>query len=383
MYAALLAETLGLSLLYLRWLDRGGRLALVGYAALAVLALHTHYFAALALLGHGLHALWAARATREDGAPVRARPFLVAAGLASLAFLPWFLFARGGMRSFDGRWAEGPGAALHALWRMGVGPGLVVLDRERAEGGLSMALSQEWATIAVTAVLWFVPIVLGVLALRRDAGLRALVLACVVAPIAALLAAYARFPLLQDRYLVGLSPFLLVLAVLGARRARGVLRPLLLGGLLLLFGASLVSYHAPESAPGRFLSNGHPYGKEQWREAQSWADARLGKGDLVALHAPYLESVWDFYDRGRHRVLRLPMEALSTDDLLRLHPEVATARRAVLVLSHEETDDPDRWLASFRDAWLRASLERGEGATFGETRTFPRQWGIRAFAFGR
>jgi hypothetical protein len=314
---------------------------------------------------------------------VQARPFLVAATVASLAFLPWFLYARGGMRSFDGRWAEGPGFALHALWRMGVGPALVVLDRERAEGGLPAILSQEWGTIAVTAVLWFVPIVLGVLALRRDAGLRALVLACVVAPIAALLAAYARFPLLQDRYLVGLSPFLLVLAVLGARSARGVLRPLLLGGLLLLCGASLVSYHAPESAPGRFLSNGHPYGKEQWREAQAWAAARLGKDDLVALHAPYLESVWDFYDRGRHRVLRLPMEALSAEGLLRLHPEVETARRAVLVLSHEETDDPDRWLSAFRDAWLRASLERGEGATFGETRTFPRQWGIRAFAFGR
>jgi hypothetical protein len=383
MYAALLAETLGLSLLYLRWLDRGGRGALVAYAALASLALHTHYFAAFAPLGHGLHALWAARATRGDGAPVRAGPFLVAAALAGLSFLPWFLYARGDMRSFDARWAEGPGFALHALWRTGVGPALVVLDRDRAQAGLPAILAEEWGTIAVTAALWFVPMALGVLALRRDAGLRALVLACVGAPLALLLALYARYPLLQDRYLVGLSPFLLVLATLGARRAPRLLRPLLLGGLVLLSVASLVSYHAPESAAGRFLSNGHPYGKETWREAQAWADARLASGDLVALHAPYLETVWAFYDRGRHRVARLPMEALGADELLRLRPEIATARRAVLVLSHEETEDPDHWLGAFREAWLRSSLERGEGATFGETRVFPRQWGLRTFAFGR
>jgi mannosyltransferase len=383
MYAALLAESMGLSILYLRWLDRGGRGTLAAYAALAVVSLHTHYFAAWTVAGHAVHAVWAARATRADGAPVRATPFLVAAAAAGLAFLPWFLHARGGMRSFDAPWTEGPGRALHALWRMGAGPGLVVLDRERSAGGLAAILREESGTIAATGLLWFVPVVLGVLALRRDRGLRALVLACVGVPLAALLAAYARWPLLEARYLVGLSPFLVVLAVLGARSAPRVLRPVLLGGLLLLSAASLASYHAPDTAVGRFLSRGHPYGKEQWREANAWAAQHLAKDDLVVLHAPYVEAVWAYYDRGAHPVVRLPFEAVDAGEILRRHPEVATARRAVLVLSHEETEDPDHYLTAFREAWLRASLEGGGGATFGDAVTFPRQWGIRAYSFSR
>ena len=82
MYAGLLAEALGLSLLYLRWLDRGRTATLVAYAILASLALHTHLFALWPILGHGAHALWLSRRTKGDGTPVRFGPFFLT-GLAA------------------------------------------------------------------------------------------------------------------------------------------------------------------------------------------------------------------------------------------------------------------------------------------------------------
>jgi hypothetical protein len=384
MYSALLVETLGLSLLYLRWLDRGGRGTLVAYGLLGALSLHTHYYAAWTLLGHAAHAASAPLPSRL-GAPARRRaPFLAAVVAAGLLFLPWFLHARSETQRFvPPAWYDVWGYLGHSLWRMAIGPGLVVLDRARLEAPLLGILAQEWLVVAVVALLWFAPIGLGAAALRRDPGLRRFVLATLVVPLLALLVAYRHTPLTQERYVVAHSPALILLAVLGARRAPRLLRPVLLGGLLLLCVAGFFAWRVPNASLSLALTHGHPYGKEQWREAAAWVDERARPSDPVFLHPGYLRLVWDFYDRGRHPKVLLPEEgALSAEELLARHPELSTAPRAFLVLAHEQTEDWDHYARAMREAWTRASLEAGRGFSF-DSRAFPRQWGVRVFSFER
>ena len=136
MYPALLAESLGLSLLYLRWLDRNDRLSLVLYAAgrharplhplLRRLAARGPRGArAVADAPEARHARPRGRAALPRGG--RARPVSCSsrgssyvathyAGLAKLAMNPFVVL-------------------LHAVWRMGVGPALVVQDGVRVAGG--------------------------------------------------------------------------------------------------------------------------------------------------------------------------------------------------------------------------------------------------------
>ncbi len=92
-----------------------------------------------------------------------------------------------------------------------------------------------------------------------------------------------------------------------------------------------------------------------------------------------LTYVWDYYDRGRLRKVLLPSEPLSADEILARFPEIATARRAFLVLSHEETKDKDHYVKELRTAWVRTSAAgfRLDGASF------PRHWGIRVHEFAR
>src|SRR5262245_53409745 len=130
MYAALLAESLGLSLLYLRWLDRGSapggwknaQWTLVAYAVLASLALHTNYFAIWPIAGHAVHAAWVAWSSWTTGPAVSIRPLLAAQAAAGLSFVPWFLHMASAYRGISPGQYEPFGRLAHALWRMGTGP---------------------------------------------------------------------------------------------------------------------------------------------------------------------------------------------------------------------------------------------------------------------
>jgi len=394
MYAAVLAESLGLSLLYLRWLDRGGRGTLVAYGVLASLALHTQYFAVWPIAAHAVHALLLARRTRGDAEPVRVGGFLVAVTVAGLSFVPWAIYMISAYHGISTGVYDPFGRMAHAIWRMGIGPALVALDRPRVEAGPAAVFAQEPVLVVVSALLWVVPIVLGVRALGRDRGARAFVLAAVLVPVVLVLAIFPKFPLIHEKYVIFLAPFLLLLAVLGARSARGVLRHVLLGGLVALHVAGFVAYHAGDApAVERLLGSGHPYGKEQWREAYAWVARRARKGDVVLLHAPFTKDTWDFYELAYgQRGIRpagqpvppvdLPSDrALAAADLLARFPALSTASRVFLVLSHESTDERDH----YRDVLLEALHEAWGGWQVDEDseRAFPQQWGIRAFQFVR
>jgi hypothetical protein len=416
MYSALIAETLGLSILYLRWLDVGGegrrgRGTLVGYAALAAAALYTHYFALWPILAHGAHALGLAVRTRRSERPVRALPMALAIGAAGLLFVPWFLyFATHPERIATGRAYEPFGRLLYVVWRMGAGPGLVVVDRARLAEGVSATLAEEWPIVLGVAVLWFVPVVLGAFGLRRLRGTASFVAANLLVPIVLVLAVFPWFPLVHERYLCFLAPWVLALAVVGACRARGVLGPLLLGGLVLLSMTGLAAYFGPSpryvgegaatkigddalprayvpdpSDPLTFLHHGHPYGKEPWRVAHRRVAELARPGDVVFLHPAYLHLVWDYYDRGKIETLRLPEHEPSPGEIREKYGDLLRGKKRVfLVLAHEETADPDAWFVAMRAALGVIWAEEGAPSLLAIPPVeFRRSWGVRFAVFDR
>jgi hypothetical protein len=382
MYAALLAEALGLSLLYLRWLDRaeavgprgGGRGTLIAYALLASLALYTHYFAVWPIVAHAAHALWIARRGRargDVGPALLVAPLLVAQAAAALSFVPWFVFMVRGYHGISQGLYDPFGRLGHALWRMGTGPALVPFDAIRAREGPAAIFSEEPLLVVLTALAWFVPIGFGVWALRRDPGSWRFVGISVLVPLALVMAAAIRWPLVSEKYLIFLSPFLIHLAVVGARAAPGRLRPVLLGGLVLLHVAGLAAYHFSDVPIVRQLfASEHRYRKEPWRDAHEFVARQRGVGDVVVINAPFTRYAWEFYDREKPipsepiPPLDLPCDrALTLDEILDRYPALADAKQVFLVLSHASTDDPEHYVGVFEHAcavaWgsYRADLE--------------------------
>jgi len=387
MYAGLLAESLGLSLLYLRWLDRDRRSTLVAYGLLASFALYTQYLAVLPILGHALHAFVLARRSRGDPVPVRFLPFFTTVALAGLSFVPWFLWFLKEPPGASAAIVPPYGRFLHAIWRMAVGPAFVPLDRVRADEGVGSVLREQPVAIAVSALLWLVPLAFGVRALARDRGLRAFLACGILLPSVLLVGLGIRYPLVEEKYLVFLAPLLLLTAVLGAVTAPRWAKPVLLAALVVVHAVGLVAYHARETpAVIEVLGGGHVYGKEQWREVEAAVSRATAKGDVVLLHAPYMRFVWDFYAEGA-AVRRTPLPGLerpsdavmTADEVRREVPALADAKYVVLVLSHECTPKRDHYLTVvldvLRDVW-------GETPRF-EITPYKVQWGIRVATFER
>lgn len=424
MYALLIAEGLGLTLLYLAWLDDGRRRWLVGYALLAAAALHTHYFALWPILAHPLHALGVALADRRrrkrdparPGPRFDARPIFVATLAAGLLFVPWFVYL---LRNYEGistgQAHEPFGRLAYVLWRMGAGPGLVVVDRARQAAGIEATIDEELVWIGLIGLLWFGVLTLGILALRDRPGTRSIVLVNVLAPIGfALLAHFAGYPLIHERYLCFLAPWLFLLAILGVREGPHTFRLAAAAALVLLLLAGTVAHQAApiglpgsgfagrldgERLPARFgaadegalavLHHGHPFGKEPWRHAEGFVRRRTSpeEGDLVILYPAYLHLVWDHYDRGRLPQIRLPKGTDSTQWAAALAADEAKLRQATriaLVLAHEETQDPDEVYRFVRGhiarLWSAEGLSRMEVVS---PILFDRSWGVRVAFFNR
>ncbi len=419
MYAALLAEALGLSLLYLRWLDRGTRGPLVGYALLGGLALYTQYFAVWIIAGHGAHALWLWWQGRTSGERFDPRPFILSVVCAGVLFIPWFVFM---LRNYEGISTGDPFDPFsrlgYILWRIGAGPGLVVVDRTRLDEGIGAVVAEESTIVAVTSLLWFTPLLFGAWRLRRMPGIGSFVAANVFVPIALVLLVFVKFPLMHERYMLFLAPWLLLTATIGALRAPGALKVVLTTGLTALSVAGLVAFFgAPAYFVGignggtldgkelpqvygtdpdhalTFLHHGHPYGKEPWRQARQFilersladAEAPEGRGDLVFLHPEYLHLVWDFYDRRRLARILLPREAISAVEIReRYGDQIAGRRRIFLILAHEETDDPNAYYVEVGKAVRRVWLaERMTGIEQFAPILFDRSWGVRVAIFNR
>lgn len=350
MYALLTAEGLGLALLYLRWLDRDDRASLVGYGALAALALHTHAFAVWPLAALGLHAALLARRTRAlpDGAGrVRLLPFAAANAVAALLFVPWLVFVLRHYRGLALPPDDAPGwQLLHVLRRLGVGP--------------AVALEAPWTWL--TDLVWVPALLLGAWGLRGRGGTRSLVLTSLLVPLVGLLALHPVWPFLHERYLVFLAPWLWLLAVLGALRLSGIGRAAVLLGLCGLAGLGAAAYHLgtvhlvpvgvagtlgsrtpaasmePDPAdPTWVFHRGHPFAKEPWRLAAEFVETFGRDDDLVVLYPGWLRPVWDYQERskrgGPRSVLELPEGPLDAAALLATHGPLLQSHRRVFLLT--------------------------------------------------
>ncbi len=390
MYSGLLAESVGLSLLYLHWLDKDRRSTLVAYGLLASFTLYTQYLAVLPILGHLLHAFLLARRTRSDARPVRFLPFFLTVALAGISFIPWFLYFLAQPPGVSTTIFPPYGRYLHALWRMAVGPAFVPLDRPRADGGVQSVVLEQPLAITVSALLLAVPLFFGVRALGKDRGLRSFVAATFGLPSVGIMLLGVKFPLVEEKYVVFLAPLLLLVAVLGAVTAAGWRKVALLASLVTVHALGLVAYHAREVPDVvRYLAGGHLYGKEQWREVEGAVSRAIGSegGSVVLIHAPFASWTWDFYAKDSPTSKRIvipswekPCDVVMTSgDVLAEVPSLADAKYVVLVLSHECTSDRDHYLKvvldALRDAW-------GETPVFRVT-PYPVQWGIRVATFER
>ena len=390
MYSALLAEALGLSLLYLRYLDRPRRRTLVAYAAVAALGLYTHYYAGLVVAGHAAHALLLWRRKRRSAAPFSPRPLLLAQGAAALAFAPWLVVLVARRPSVFSHPMSPFQLLANALWHMGTGPGLATIDAPQPGDETWTTILRALPVVVAPALMWFVPIILGLRAIWRDPGTRDFVLSSVLIPICLALLVSVRWTLVNEKYLIFVAPFLLHLAVVGVLSVRGPWRVIVVGGLILLHGAALVAYHAPETPGlGRLLVGEHPYGKEQWRDLHRWVVERAGPDDVVLLHAPMVHPAWAFYEsvpeeKGALAVAPalLPPTASSPDldaaEVARLYPNLAHAREVFLVLSHQTTHDP----YYYSDVVLEAlRIVQPDRVWDREKKLFPQAWGVRVHRF--
>jgi uncharacterized membrane protein len=392
MYSGLLAESIGLSLLYLRWLDRDRRSTLVAYGLLASFTLYTQYLAVLPILGHLVHAFVVARRTRVEPIPVRFLPFFTTVALAGASFIPWFLYFLQQPPGVSTTIVPPYGRYLHALWRMAVGPAFVPLDRARAEAGVQSVVLEQPFAIAVSALLLAVPLFFGVRALGKDRGLRSFVAATFLVPSLGILLIGVKFPLVEEKYVVFLAPILLLVAVLGAVTAAGWKKVALLASLVAVHALGLVAYHAREVPEVQeSLAGGHLYGKEQWREAERYVSAKIGTqggGEgVVLIHAPFASWTWDFYAKSGLASKRFVLPAwekpcdlvLTPKQVLAEVPALPDAHFVALVLSHECTEDRDLYLKVVLDA-----LEETWGVTPSfHVERFPVQWGIRVATFER
>lgn len=410
MYALLILEAIGLSLLYLRWLDRNDRASLVGYALLAAVALHTQYFALWIVCGHGVHALLLWRRGVKDGTPFSPWPFVVACTGAGLLFVPWLVHLVSNYESIStGDPYEPFGRLFYVLWRIGAGPGLVVIDRPRLEQGVGGVLEEEALIIGVTTLLWFAPLIAGALRLRRMPGVASFVWCNLLVPIAILLLIFPKFQLIHERYVVFLAMWPWLIATIGAVGATGTRRLLLTGGLVLLTLGSLFAYHGVSGrlvgmppaqtlgdtqVPSRFaahpeepaavLHHGHPYGKEPWREAHAFVQEHAADDDLIVMHPPYLRLVWDYYARDEHDTVYLPRKTLAADDLpAEISRALEGRTRVFLILAHEETDDPDHYFTVMHQLVMKAWVSEGRVDAPVRPILFDTSWGVRVAIFNR
>lgn len=241
MYALSLALTLAVTGLAVALLARPGWSVAAGYAAAALLALHTHYFAGFVLLALNFYTLLLLLRRRLDTTRLLAWAGVQAA--VALVYAPWLLAAGQTLRSYRGNGDSPPFGPM--LWRsFGV---FAVGESVPEDWRLYAALLAGGLLLAglFGAVLWrragHAP------AQKQPHAPLLLLLLVLLVPLLATWASAQSRPIFNERYLIpALPPFLLLLTAGAVRLGRiapgGWLRVAVPAGLMaVLLAANLLS----------------------------------------------------------------------------------------------------------------------------------------------
>lgn len=358
MYSMSLALTTATVLFAIVALERQNWPSVLGYVLSALLALHTHYYAAYVILALNLfvlgQALFARLGPQTSSSASRAQvlPWLLWQVLLFALYLPWLVRASGILSGYGGN-GDSP-ALLDALQRS-----LAVF----AVGESIPTEQRPWWALAAALLL-----LLGILRLalgsgeeRRTLGLLSLYLG--VPLLATWLGAQAR-PIFNERYLVAaLPPFcLLIAAAFGpwpvpqpARRLAPSLAGLL--AVVLVAGSGLSLARALDD-PAYSKTRG-------WRELAA-AITRLGVGlppaeVRVAQNFPD-PTLWYYY-RGKIEHLVLPPQANDAEGARSATQALASegVRRVILPVQPAANWDAGNLATMALDGWFDRAAQTQVG----------------------
>ena len=319
---------------------------------LSALLLYTHYFSLLILLAQEIF-YW--RFIR-----LRPRAWLLSRLITAAAFAPWIFWLLTHLILEPREWLGSPWLRIpYALFRYLDGYGIAAPDLVRLSTPVSQLLREEAAAVLLTLapLLWL--LFRGARRIARDPEHRTLFAALLLLPFLPLLLLSPWLKFVHERYLAFQAPFILLLIALGLvtlPRRRRLLATLACAASI---SFSLAAYFA---APATVLGYEFRFGKEDWRAATSFVASQ--QPGLVLLAPAYLELPF-----SRYWDSSLPAPLLAIPEGSGSLPDLGSARRVVLVLSHSGPAE-DR---------LRLALDvRGHLTS---EKFLPRSAGIRIFVY--
>jgi len=313
---------------------------LVIYSLLALALIWTHYFTVWLLLAHEI-VYWRCS---------RIRPFTwVATRVMTAAFfIGWVWWAIFRLNLGGAAWIRSPLSMVPlALLRYLVGFGIAAPTQIRLTQPWQQAVREEGPAVLLIAGPLLVAMSLGVRALwrRRETGasaaapdtpLRTLFFGVLVLPVLVLASLSPIMSLLHDRNLAFQAPFVLLLIALGLTSLRGSWRQIGLSATAVAVTCALLTYYAAPVGEEKRSVLGYElrYGKEDWPGAAAYV--RAANPDAVILAPAYIRIPFErYWAAPPPKIVKFHYGVVDSGGV----PYVGDARRVVLVLSHESSEE--------------------------------------------
>ncbi len=274
-----------------RWQEAGSARDAAGFVVSSVLAVYTHFFAALALVAQGAALIFIK--------PVDRKQLLISGVAAALLISPAIVFV---LTSNVGQIGWVPALSARAILHLGY------------------FLTGNGIRLALFAVMWAVAVMSASQPQRW--GVR-LCLLWLLAPAAMVIALSLWRPLLLPRFLLFCVPAAMLLAGCGLAQIRAAsLRTAL---VVLMAGLSLASVRTYYEKP-----------KDDWRGLVAYALSHAAPGDAILFHVSYGDIPFDYYE-SQHAGTAQPQRA-QLDGVLQ--GQQAAYPRMWLVLFRTDDKDP-------------------------------------------
>jgi len=330
----------------------GSSASLALYVLLSVLLLYTHYFSVFVLLAAEIF-YW--RFVR-----LRSCAWLLSRLITALAFAPWVVWVLNHLVLERREWLGSVWLRIpYALLRYLDGYGIAAPDLIRLSAPLSQLLREEAAAVLLTLapLLWL--LLRGARRAARDPEQRTHFAGLLLLPFVPLVLLSPWLKVVHERYLSFQALIVLLLIALGLVTLSGRRRLFATLACAASLSFSLAAYYA---APASALGYDFRFGKEDWRTAASFVASQ--QPDVVLLAPAYLELPF-----ARYWNSSVPALLLGIPEGSGTLPDLGSARRVVLVLSHGGSAE-DR-LRTALDARGRLTAEK----------FLPRSAGIRIFVY--